>query len=76
MALFGFSDITFDKGQTRTGRGPLSKLVDSQFERTTLRYPLDVGNYDKAHYVVFYIRQQKDSSFQTARAHERLVLLD
>lgn len=64
MALFGFSDITFEKGGTRTGRGPLSKLVDSQFERTTLRYPLDVGNYDKAHYVVFYIRQQKDSSFQ------------
>jgi hypothetical protein len=64
MALFGFSDITFEKGQTRTGRGPLSKLVDSQFERTTLRYPLDVGNYDKAHYVVFYVREQKDSSFK------------
>lgn len=64
MALFGFSDISFDKGNTRTGRGPLSKLVDSQFERTTLRYPLDVGNYDKAHYVVFYVRQQQNSSYQ------------
>lgn len=64
MALFGFSDISFDKGNTRTGQGPLSKLVDSQFARTTLRYPLDVGNYDKAHYVVFYVRQQKNSSNQ------------
>jgi hypothetical protein len=60
MALFGFSDISFDKGQTK--RGPLAKLVGSEFERTTLRYPLDVGNYDKAHYVVFYVRQQKTTS--------------
>jgi len=56
MALFGFADISFNKGQTK--RGPLAKLVGSEFERTTLRYPLDVGNYDKGHYVVFYIREQ------------------
>lgn len=63
MALFGFSDIIFNKGTTNT-RGPLSSIVDSQFERTTLRYPLDIGNYDKGHYVVFYVRQQNKSSFQ------------
>jgi hypothetical protein len=63
MALFGFSDISFDKGQTK--RGPLAKLVGSEFERTTLRYPLDVGNYDKGHYVVFYVRQQKTTSIPT-----------
>lgn len=68
MALFGFSDISFDKGQTR--RGPLAKLVESQFERTTLRYPLDVGNYDKGHYVVFYVRQQKTTSFKTTEAKD------
>jgi hypothetical protein len=61
MALFGFSDIKFDKGTTR--RGPLASLVSSQFERTTLRYPLDVGNYDKGHYVVFYVREQTNSQF-------------
>jgi hypothetical protein len=61
MALFGFSDIKFDKGTTR--RGPLAPLVSSQFERTTLRYPLDVGNYDKGHYVVFYVREQTNSQF-------------
>jgi len=61
MALFGFSDIKFDKGSTR--RGPLAPLVASQFERTTLRYPLDVGNFDKAHYVVFYVREQAKTSF-------------
>ncbi len=59
MAFFGFSDITFDKGPP-TRNGPLGALVKSEFERTTLRYPLDVGNYDKGHYMVIYIRQQKN----------------
>jgi hypothetical protein len=29
---------------------------------STLRYPLDVGNYDKGHYMVFYIREQKKTA--------------
>lgn len=62
MALFGFSDISFNKGPA-TRKGPLAPLVGSQFERTTLRYPLDIGNYDKGHYVVFYVREQKETSF-------------
>lgn len=62
MPLFGFSDITFNKGNTDR-RGPLAPLTTSQFERTTLRYPLDLGNYDKGHYVVFYIREQKNTSY-------------
>jgi len=63
MALFGFGDISFNKGST-SRKGPLAPLVGSQFERTTLRYPLDVGNYDKGHYVVFYVREQNSSQFK------------
>ena len=66
MALFGFGDIKFDKGSS-SARGPLASLVNSDFERTTLRYPLDVGNYDKGHYVVFYIKQQKNTSASFTR---------
>jgi hypothetical protein len=61
MAFFGFSDITFDKGTPARG-GPLGDLVKSQFTTSTLRYPLDVGNYDKGHYMVFYIREQKKTA--------------
>jgi hypothetical protein len=61
MAFFGFSDITFDKGSP-SRRGPLGDLVKSQFTTSTLRYPLDVGNYDKGHYMVFYIREQKKTA--------------
>jgi len=60
MALFGFSDITFSKGVSER-RGPLAALVGNEFKTTTLRYPLDVGNADKAHYIVIYIRKQKAS---------------
>jgi len=62
MALFGLSDISFNKGSSaRTG--PLADLVDSQFKQNTYRYPLDIGNADKAHYMVIYIRQQKATAF-------------
>ena len=68
MPLFGFADISFNKG-TSPRKGPLASLVGSQFETSTLRYPIDLGSFDKGHYVVFYIREQKQTSskFRTNR---------
>ena len=62
MAFFGFSDITFNKG-TSSRKGPLGALVGSQFQTNTYRYPVDLGNYDKGHYMVFYVREQKATQF-------------
>ena len=58
MPLFGFGDIQFKKGDSR---GPLQPLVDNKFATTTLRYPLDIGNADKGHYMVIYIKKQEAS---------------
>ena len=69
MALFGFSDISFNKSSGNR-IGPLSSLSGSQFETTTLRYPLDIGNTDKSHYVIFYIREQKASSFKRTQVSD------
>lgn len=69
MPLFGFSDITFNKNST-TKSGPLAALVGSEFQSSTYRYPLDLGNYDKGHYMVFYVRQQKKTSFKSRLASE------
>jgi hypothetical protein len=68
MPLFGFGDISFNKGSSQR-KGPLASLVGSDFETSTLRYPIDLGSFDKGHYVVFYIREQKETSsqFQTGR---------
>ena len=62
MSLFGFANIEFNKQASPT-RGPLKALQGSEFAANTLRYPSDVGNYDKGHYMVFYVREQKDTAF-------------
>jgi hypothetical protein len=72
MALFGFSDISFNKGSPQR-TGPLGALVSSEFERTTLRYPLDIGNYDKGHYMVFYVREQKNTAYKGTSVDENLL---
>jgi hypothetical protein len=63
MSLFGFGDITFNK-QSGAKFGPLSALEGTQYEKNTFRYPADVGNYDKGHYMVIYIREQRETSFK------------
>jgi len=69
MALFGLSDITFNKG-TSSRKGPLAALVGNEFATTTLKYPLDIGNADKAHYMVFYIKAQKATQFKFTKAKD------
>lgn len=64
MSLFGFANINFNK-QPGNVKGPLRALEGSEFQYSTLRYPLDIGNYDKGHYMVFYIREQNDTSFSS-----------
>ena len=60
MALFGFGDISFSKGLSGR-RGPLASLEQSDYSVSTLRYPLDIGNADKGHYMIFYIKKQEAS---------------
>lgn len=64
MSLFGLADIKFNK--QNAPKGPLKALEDSAFKNSTLRYPSDLGNYDKGHYMVFYIREQKDTAFASS----------
>ena len=65
MSLFGFGNIIFDKSNGDRAKGPLAALEKNQFEKTRLRYPSDLGQTDKAHYLVFYIREQTRTSFGT-----------
>ena len=66
MALFGFSDILFNKNPSNFNKGPLAGLQgDNKFSSRSYRYPLDIGNADKGHYMVIYIRQQNNSTFSS-----------
>ena len=55
-------EIKFNKG-TSSVKGPLKALEGTEFAQKVLRYPSDVGEIDKSHYVVFYIKVQPKSSF-------------
>lgn len=62
MAFFGLTDIKFNQIDPRTF-GPLAALEGSPFEKTTLKYPLDIGSPDKGHYMVFFVREQKNTAY-------------
>lgn len=72
MSLFGFGDITFNK-ENNKNFGPLSALEGSDFQKNTYRYPLDVGNYDKGHYMVIYVRQQRETKYKGSTPSEASI---
>ena len=59
MAFFGLTDISFTNEQQRVG--PLEKLYTNRNSAKAFRYPLDIGNYDKGHYMVIHINKQTKS---------------
>lgn len=67
MAFFGLSEIRFNYDETRSF-GPLSVLdaTSGGFKQNSLKYPLDVGSADKGHYMIFFVRQQKETQFSSA----------
>jgi hypothetical protein len=71
MSLFGFADISFEKGATI--RGPLQNLVISPYPNTTYKYPSDIGQYDKGHYMIFYIRKQSKTKYATQDGSEGAI---
>jgi len=62
MALFSLGDIRINKGDD-VRKGPLAPLTQSKYNNKNYRFPLDIGNSDKGHYMTFYIRQQDKTSF-------------
>ena len=67
MAFFGLSDIRFNYEESRTF-GPLSALdsAGGGFKQNALKYPLDVGSASKGHYMIFFVRQQKETQFSSS----------
>jgi len=63
MALFSFTDIRFSTAAKRVGLN--GKLVDSQYNTNLYRYPEDLGEANKGHYMVFHINVQKKTSFSS-----------
>ena len=62
MALFTLTDIRFNSDKNRTS----NKIVGDKYKINTLRYPIDLGEVDKGHYMVIHINQQKRTQFSGA----------
>ena len=59
MALFTLTDIRFNSDRRRTS----NQLLDNKYKVNTLRYPIDLGEVDKGHYMVLHINEQKRTQF-------------
>ena len=62
MALFTLTDIRFNSDKNRTS----NKIIGDKYKINTLRYPIDLGEVDKGHYMVIHINQQKRTQFSGA----------
>jgi hypothetical protein len=60
MALFTLTDIRFNSDKNRTSN---NRIVEDKYKINTLRYPLDLGEVDKGHYMVLHINEQKRTQF-------------
>jgi len=62
MAFFSFTDITI-KGENRniSSKGRLTS--NTKYQNNIRRFPSDIGNTDKGHYMVIHINEQIESAF-------------
>ena len=69
MSILSFLDTVYDTLQhSQRNRAPGSyNLIDNTYDYRTFRYPMDIGNYDKGHYMVIHINQQKKTQFGTQK---------
>ena len=58
------SDIGVQGGGQPSLTGPLSSLSKGQYGLSNLRYPSDLSNSDKNHYITFTIYEQRNTQFQ------------
>ena len=66
MSLFNLTDIEFKEDQSKAGNNGLGLGLDYRYSNNIFRYPLDIGNYDKGHYMVINIGQQSKTQYSSA----------
>jgi hypothetical protein len=59
MALFTLTDIRFTSDKNRSA----NKIVADKYKINTLRYPIDLGEVDKGHYMILHVNEQKRTQF-------------
>ena len=63
MGIFNLTEITFSKNPISRIGDSRNNLIDSRYNSNTFKYPIDVGSYDKGHYMVIHINEQIKTSY-------------
>lgn len=66
MAIFNLAGISLNNNdEIRTGFAGINGwLVGGNYENNIFRYPQDIGNYDKGHYMVIHINEQNHTNYK------------
>ena len=62
MSLFTLSDINISAPKDR--KRTASLLAGGKYDNNIFRYPLDIGNYDKGHYVLIHVNEQVHTQYK------------
>ena len=68
MALFSLTDIKFKK-DTGVAKKPIHE--DENFRKNILRYPIDIGELDKGHYMIIHVNVQDRTSYKINKAADK-----
>lgn len=63
MSIFKLTDISFNKNPFSRSGDSKGNLVGAQYNSNTFKYPIDLGSYDKGHYMVIHINEQLKTSY-------------
>jgi hypothetical protein len=63
MSFIQVVDVILNSGQRNRLGGPSSLTGNSQYDSNTYRFPIDVGSFDKGHYILFHINEQTTTQF-------------
>lgn len=66
MSQLQFKQITFTNQDAR-GSGAGKNLLGKNTDYRIFRYPLDIGSYEKGHYMVIHINEQVKTNFAETR---------
>jgi hypothetical protein len=63
MSFIQVVDVILNSGQRNRLGGPSSLTGNSQYDSNTYRFPIDVGSFDKGHYILFHVNEQTTTQF-------------
>jgi hypothetical protein len=69
MSIFTILDVISNSSPRNRLGGPGS-LAGSQYNSNTYRFPLDIGNYDKGHYILFHVNEQTKTQFSNPQSSD------